>query len=168
MVSSRIPTGDYKIQSVLYGTFWDVCDSTLACPGPFNNLFVNNEFNDVFQTFTVTALKNGYYTIQSLANGLYVTARESKNLDRTLYLAYEEKKKDFENQQFEFIRKSADAYVIVPRGIKDRAVEPPETILQELYLDKRVFTTTLQQFVFIPRTTILVQAAAANGVRPRP
>ena len=142
-----IPNGSYRIKSAKYGTYWDLCGSDTSCSNPFN-IFLNHFLGDIFQTFVVSAAPNGYYTITAFYNGKVVTVADSKNPADTIFLA-DAKSEDY-NQQFVFVARGDNAYIIKPRTLLKEAIQPPAKESDEIFLDNKDCKTSQQHFVLEP------------------
>jgi len=141
-----LETGVYFIKSEKFGTYFDICGSDTTCPLEPDNLYVNNFFGDAYQLFTVTKLKNGYYTFFAFIAGKNIESRYSHKPSKTLFLALDDN--DDQDQQFKIVNKGYNTYVIVPRDLEDKAIEAPKNELEELFLGKSNNYNKAQRFVF--------------------
>jgi len=158
--SNHIVDGDYYIISVKYGTYVDACGSDTICPADPDNLYVNNFFGDHYQHFTVTRLKNGYYTLANHVNDNYITAKDSNNKSKTLSL--QDPRKYDKDQQFQILPKGYNSYVIIPRRLDKKAVEAPKYELEELFLGKKDDYNKAQRFYFKPKESYSPAPQAAK------
>jgi len=147
MINCAIPTGKYRIRSEKYDTYWDLCGSNTECPDPVN-IFAHHFLGDIFQTFTVTALPNGFYSITALFNGRGVAATEAANPSDTIFLTAANS--DNYNQQFVFVKRGDNTYIIKPRSLLSEAIQPPAVEDGEIFLTDKNCGSKVQHFVLEP------------------
>ncbi len=137
--SKTLPTGDYYLQSVEYGSYWESCRS--SC----NYIFTEKPFFDNLQRFTFTRLDNGYYTIivysgRALAGGL-----ESPN---SLSLV-DSMNSNAPEQQFKVVYRGGDNYLIKPRLNPSQAIHLPNNY-DSLSLKDKDCGSSIQLFKLEP------------------
>jgi len=161
IISAKLSNGEYFIKSQKFGTYWDTCNLDAHCPADPDNLFVNTFFGDDFQTFAVTRLYNGYYTITAVINGKNAAAKNAHDSSDTIFLA---KSKKNDRQQFKLIQRKDGSYLIQPRKLENKAIEAPKKAGKELFLDKKNKYADEQHFVFEPVVTILADPSIKSNV----
>lgn len=142
--AATIPTGLYRIRSAKYGTYWDLCGTIISCTNP-SNVFMAKFLGDIFQTFTVTSLPNGFYTITSYYNGKGVAVAESSKPTETIFLTNSDR--ESLNQQFAFVARGVNTYIIKPRILFKEAIQPAATEGGDIFLENKDCVTPQQHFV---------------------